>query len=146
MICSSDGNMELVENYLKHDDIFHLIEPNKAKDDFKPENSQNIKYFIYALNGDINGIIVCEYRANWYVNFHPYMQKKHRGCKHDMISCFEQLARNMGIKKLTVEFPCMYENLKNFAEECGYKMIGINDMSYNYKGSIIDQYIYGKVI
>lgn len=136
----------LIEDYLKHEDVFDLLEPNIKKDRYKVVDTENVDFLGYIKDGIINGVIIVESRSNAYVNFHPYMQKKHRKLKRLMIDDFELFIARKGIKKLTVEFPCFYLNLKRFAEDCGYNLIGVNDKSYNYKGDIVDQYIYGKVI
>lgn len=146
MFLWGDKYLGIIESYLKHDDIFELFSPNKGKDEVFLQNNRAINYLAYFVDNYMCGVVVCENRSNCYVNFHPYMHKVHRANKFKMMAEFEELISSKGVTKMTAEFPCFYDNLKKYAEELGMSLIGVNEKSYNYKGQIFDQYIYGKVI
>jgi len=147
-IFANKDNINFFEEYILHDDVYGLFEPNTKKEDFKLFTTPSLFILGYTIGEDnLNGVLVCEIRSNYYINFHFLMHKKHRENKYNMMRDFESfIKQNFDVRKLTCEFPAIYDNLKFAIEKAGYNFQGLNEKSYNLHGKILDQLIYGKVL
>lgn len=138
-------NKELIKSIIFTQEIWDCVaEDGQSKEDFEPEvdaecwlimsNESNV-VGLYNLHG-INGVTV-------QIHAHVIPEYRKEYSKQTGKAALDYIIENTGYYKIIAVVPVLYNNVKKFCESFGFKEEGINRLSYQKNGEIIDQWLMG---
>ena len=125
--------------------VKRVIDDKKTiKEDFNPNvddecwllmNNESDIVALYNLHG-VNGVTV-------QIHAHVLPEYRKECSKETGKAALDYIIENTGYYKIIATVPVIYNNVKRFCESFGFKEEGINRLSYQKNGEIIDQWQLG---
>ena len=146
MNVSRTYDVEMIKEMITRDCIWSTIaEDGQVKEDYSPKVDAEC-----WLEMKADDVLVGLYNLHSHnaitVQIHAHVLPEHRK-KHSKatgIGSLRWIYDNAPVyKKVVAQIPFCYENVKNFTMSMGFKLEGINRLSYQKNGDIIDQWQLG---
>lgn len=138
-------NKELIKSIIQMGEIWDCVaEDGQNKEDFDPDvenecwllmNNEDAIVALYNLHG-INGVTV-------QIHAHVVPEYRKEYSKQTGKAALDYIIENTGYYKIIAVVPTLYNNVKKFCESFGFKEEGINRLSYQKNGGIVDQWLLG---
>lgn len=144
-------NLDLVEKFISDDPELwdRISEDGQKKEEFKLSPNPYF-WWIGCFNkrGVLVGIFWLHHLSNVSLQIHIHIKKEYRKdfayeCGREIIKYFVKNFKSY--KKLIAEIPVINADVIKFTQKFGFKFEGINRLSVEKNGNIIDQNRYGLI-
>ena len=137
---------ELIKSIITRDDIWSTVaEDGRKKEDYAP-NVTDECWLLMTSNDDVVGLYNLHAHNAVTIEIHAHVLPEHRN-EHSKETGHEALqwiySNSPEYKKVVAQIPVIYENVKRFTCGFGFKVEGVNRLSYLKNGAIVDQYLLG---
>ncbi len=140
-------DVETIEAIMKRPDIWATIaEDGFDIKDYHPDPVNECWLLMVSDTNDIVGVYRYHSLNAVTVKIHANVLPEHRTqySKDSGTAALDWLYNNAkGYNKVVAEIPVIYDNVKKFTCSFGFKVEGINRMSYLKNGAIVDQWYLG---
>lgn len=146
MILSAITDPHLVQSFMTIDEVWNLASDDCgiSKDSYMPEFSAE-RAWLGVYEGIVMiGMIYVHKQTTCAIQMHPYLLSGHKHKIREVTRLFFSWAFNMqNVHKINVTIPFMYKKLRNCCLKVGFKDEGINRLSYQKGGVLMDQWHMG---